>query len=79
MEEVTDFIFLGSQITAHGDCSPEIKRHLLLGRKALTIWTFFGKEMPLLCHSFSSKEQVSFNFMAAVSVHKDFRAPGNEV
>ena len=46
---------------------------------ALTIWTFFGKEMPLLCHSFSSKEQVSFNFMAAVSVHRDFRAQGNEV
>ena len=36
METVTDFIFLGSKITAHGDCSHEIKRHLLLGRKALT-------------------------------------------
>ena len=36
METVTDFIFLGSQITADGDCSREIKRHLLLGRKALT-------------------------------------------
>ena len=33
MEEVTDFIFLGSKITADGDCSHEIKRHLLLGRK----------------------------------------------
>ena len=33
---VTDFIFLGSQITANGDCSHEIKRHLLLGRKAMT-------------------------------------------
>ena len=33
---VTDFIFLGSKITADGDCSHEIKRHLLLGRKALT-------------------------------------------
>ena len=32
----TDFIFLGSKITAHGDCSHEIKRHLLLGRKAMT-------------------------------------------
>ena len=31
-----DFIFLGSKITADGDCSPEIKRHLLLGRKAMT-------------------------------------------
>ena len=36
VKTVTDFIFLGSQITAHGDCSPEIKRHLLFGRKALT-------------------------------------------
>ena len=35
METVTDFIFLGSKITADGDCSREIKRHLLLGRKAL--------------------------------------------
>ena len=35
-ETVTDFIFLGSQITADGDCSREIKRHLLLGRKAMT-------------------------------------------
>ena len=33
---VTDFIFLGSRITADGDCSHEIKRHLLLGRKAMT-------------------------------------------
>ena len=32
----TDFIFLGSKITADGDCSHEIKRHLLLGRKAMT-------------------------------------------
>ena len=36
METVTDFIFLGSKITADGDCSHEIKTHLLLGRKALT-------------------------------------------
>ena len=35
-ETVTDFIFLGSKITADGDCSHEIKRHLLLGRKAMT-------------------------------------------
>ena len=33
---VSDFIFLGSKITADGDCSHEIKRHLLLGRKAIT-------------------------------------------
>ena len=36
METVTDFIFLGPKITADGDCSHEIKRHLLLGRKAMT-------------------------------------------
>ena len=36
VEKVTDFIFLGSKITADGDCSHEIKRRLLLGRKAMT-------------------------------------------
>ena len=36
METVTDFIFLGSTVTADGDCSHEIKRWLLLGRKAVT-------------------------------------------
>ena len=35
-ETVTDFIFLGSKITADGDCSHAIKRHLLLGKKAMT-------------------------------------------
>ena len=36
METVVDFIFLGSKITADSDCSHEVKRHLLLGRKAMT-------------------------------------------
>ena len=36
METVSDFIFLGSEITADGDCSHEIKRHLLLGKKVMT-------------------------------------------
>ena len=36
MEKVTDSLFLGSKITADGDCSHEIKRHLFLGRKAMT-------------------------------------------
>ena len=36
VETVSDFIFLGSKITADGDCSHEIKRHLLLGRKVMT-------------------------------------------
>ena len=35
VKEVTDFLFLSSKITADGDCSHEIKRHLLLGRKAM--------------------------------------------
>ena len=47
METVTDFIFLGSKITADGDRSHEIKRHLLLGRKALT------NLLPLLLSHFS--------------------------
>ena len=38
VETATDFIFLGSKITADGDCSHEIKRHLLLGRKAVTAY-----------------------------------------
>ena len=36
METVTDFVFLGSKITADGDCSHEIKRYFLLGRKVMT-------------------------------------------
>ena len=36
METVADFIFLGSKITAHSDCSHEVQRHLLFGRKAMT-------------------------------------------
>ena len=36
VETVSDFIFLGSKVTADGDCSHEIKRHLLLGRKVMT-------------------------------------------
>ena len=36
LETVTDFIFLGSKITANGDCSHKIKRHLFFGRKAMT-------------------------------------------
>ena len=49
METVRDFIFLGSKITADGDCSHEIKRHLLLGRKAMTILDSILKVETLLC------------------------------
>ena len=41
METVTDFIFLGSKITVDGNCSHEIKRHLLLGRKAMKSYTAY--------------------------------------
>ena len=46
METVTDFIFLGSKITADSDCSHEIKRHLLLGRKAMTNLDSLLKRTP---------------------------------
>ena len=49
METVTDFIFLGSKITAAGDCSHEIKKRLLLGRKTMTNLDSILKEETLLC------------------------------
>ena len=49
METVIDFIFLGSKITADGDCSHEIKRCLLLGRKAMTNQDSILKSKTLLC------------------------------
>ena len=44
---VTDFIFLGSRITADSDCSHEIKRHLLLGRKAMTNLDSISKSIDI--------------------------------
>ena len=49
METVSDFIFLGSKITADGDCSHEIKRPLLLGRKAMTNQDSVLKSKDVLC------------------------------
>ena len=49
VEIVADFIFLGSKITADGDCSHEIKRHLLLGRKVMTNLDNILKSSQLLC------------------------------
>ena len=46
-ETVTDFIILGFKITADGDCSREIKRHLLLGRKAMTNSILKSRDVPL--------------------------------
>ena len=49
VETVADFIFLGFKITADGDCSHEIKRHLLLGRKVMTNLDSMLKAETLLC------------------------------
>ena len=49
IETMTDFTFLGSKITTDGDCSNEIKRHLLLGRKAMTNTDSILKSRELLC------------------------------
>ena len=50
MEIVTDFIFLGSKITVDGECSHEIKRHLLLGRKAKTNLVKVTQSCLTLCN-----------------------------
>ena len=49
METVTEFIFLGSKITVDGDCSHEIKRCLLLGRKAMTNLDSILKSRDIIC------------------------------
>ena len=58
MEIVTDFIFLGSKITAGSDCSHEIKRHLLLGRKVMT--------------NIDNVLKSSYHFVLNISQHQDF-------
>ena len=63
MEKVTDFIFLGSKITANGDCSHEIKRHLLLGRKTMTNLTSILKaETSLPTETFANKGPFSQSY-----------------
>ena len=59
MEIVADFIFLDSKITADGDCSHEIKRHLLLGRKAMTNLDSILKNID---HHFASKGPYSQSY-----------------
>ena len=49
METVRDFIFLGSKITADGECSHEIKRRLLLGRKVMTNLDSISKSSYIIC------------------------------
>ena len=58
MEMVTDFIFLSSKITADGDCSPEIKRCLLVGKKSMTNLDSVLK----MRHHFADKGQYSYRF-----------------
>ena len=59
METVTDFIFLGSKISAHGDCSHEIKRCFLLGRKAMKNLDSIKKKQR---HHFANKDPYSQNY-----------------
>ena len=62
MEIVTDFIFLGSKITAGGDCSHEIKRCLLLGRKAMTnLDSILKKQRHYFVNKDSSSESYGFS------------------
>ena len=65
---VKNFIFLGSKITADGDCSPEIKRHLLLGRKAMTNLDSIQKQR----HYFANKglSSQSYGFQQACMIVK---------
>ena len=58
METVRNFIFLGSKITADGDCSHEIKRRLLLGKKAMTTLEQHIKKQTLLCRQRSVKSKL---------------------
>ena len=60
METVTDFIFLGSKITADGSHSHEKNRHLLLGRKAVTNLDSNSKAETLLCQQRSVYSKLSF-------------------
>ena len=61
METVRDFIFLGSKITADGDCSHEIKRCLLLGRKAMTNLDSILKNRPYFANKGLSSQGYGFS------------------
>ena len=80
METMTDFIFLGSKITAEGDCSHEIKRHLLLARKAMTNLDSIlkNRDITLLTKVYLAKAMV---FLVLIWMweldHKESWAPNN--
>ena len=61
VETVTEFIFLGSKITADGDCSHEIKRRLLLGRKAMTNLDSFKKQRRYFAIKGPSSQSYGFS------------------
>ena len=61
MEIVSDFIFLGSKITADDDCSHEIKRHLLLGRKVMTNLVSILKSRDILANKGPSSQSYGFS------------------
>ena len=61
MEIVTDFIFLDSKVTADSDCSHEIKRRLLLARKAMTNLDSILKNRELLCQQSLSSQSYGFS------------------
>ena len=61
METVTDFIFLGSKITADGDCSHEIKRCLLLGIKAMTNLDSILKSRDIFADKYLSSQNYGFS------------------
>ena len=68
VEEVIDFVFLGSKITVDSDCSHEIKRHLLLGRKGMTnLDSVFIKKQS---HHFADKDPYSKNFGFPVIMYR---------
>ena len=61
METVSDFIFLGSKITADGDCSHEIKRCLLLGRKVMTYLRHIKKQRHYFANKGPSSQSYGFS------------------
>ena len=66
-ETVTDFIFLGSKITADGDCSHKIKRHLLLGRKGMTNLDSILKNRDITSADKNSSSQI-YGFSSHVRI-----------
>ena len=70
METVTEFIFLGSTITADGDCSYEIKRHLFLGRKSMTNLDRILKSRDI---TLPTKDRLSQSYVSSKQSRMDVR------